>query len=77
MLHYMLYAPNPTSKDIGGSPIMGQYPYLINPGPHAYIILNVGEAEKAQINSDARELVKELCDYRSDFCAEGPLSNHP
>ncbi len=70
MPHYMFYAPNLTSADIGGGPVMGRYPYLINPGPHAYIIVNVGEAEKVQINEEERGLLKEVCSYRSDFCLD-------
>ena len=75
MPHYMFYAPNLTSKDIGGGPVMGRYPYLINAGPHAYIILNVGETEKAQITSESQDLLRELCAYRSYFCAEGVSGN--
>jgi hypothetical protein len=79
MPHYMFYAPNLTSKDIGGGPVMGQYPYLINPGPHAYAILNVGETEKAQITRESQDLLKELCAYRSYFCAdvESPKRSDP
>jgi hypothetical protein len=33
---------------------MGRYPYLVNPGPHAYMIVNVGETEKAQISKEPR-----------------------
>jgi hypothetical protein len=76
MPHYMFYAPNLTSKEIGGGPVMGPYPYLINPGPHAYIIVNVGEAQKAQINSESQDLVRELCAYRSYFCSEKASANH-
>jgi len=68
MPHYMFYAPNLTSRDIGVGPVMGRYPYLINPGPHAYIIVNVGATEKAQITQQERELLKEVCAYRGDFC---------
>ena len=68
MPHYMFYAPNLSSKDIGGGPVMGRYPYLINPGPHAYVIVNVGEAEKAQINREEVDLLRDLCVYRVDFC---------
>ena len=70
MPHYMFYAPNLTSADVGGGPVMGRYPYLVNPGPHAYIIVNVGEAEKAQINREERDLLKKVCSYRSGFCLE-------
>jgi hypothetical protein len=76
MPHYMFYAPNLTSRDIGGGPVMGQYPYLINPGPQAYIILNVGETEKAQITRESRDLLRELCAYRSYFCADGASRKH-
>ena len=72
MPHFMFYAPNLTSKDVGGGPVMGRYPYLINPGPHAYMIVNVGETEKAQINQEERDLLNELCVYRSDFCVDEP-----
>jgi hypothetical protein len=71
MPHFMFYAPNLTSKDIGGGPVMGRYPYLVNPGPHAYMIVNVGETEKAQINGEESDLLKEVCAYRSDFCVDG------
>jgi hypothetical protein len=31
MPHYMFYAPNLTSEELGGGPVMGLYPYLVNP----------------------------------------------
>jgi len=68
MPHYMFYAPNLTSEDVGGGPIMGQYPYLVNPGPHAYVIVNAGETEKAQINHNEQALWQDLCKYRQYFC---------
>ena len=71
MPHFMFYAPNLTSKDIGGGPVMGRYPYLVNPGPHGYIILNVGEKEKAQINQEQAGLLKDLCAFRTEFCLSG------
>jgi hypothetical protein len=77
MPHYMFYAPNLAAKDVGGGPVMGRYPYLINPGPHAYIIVNVGEAEKAQITKEERELLEKVCAYRADFClSETSASGH-
>jgi hypothetical protein len=71
MPHFMFYAPNLTSKDIGGGPVMGRYPYLVNLGPHAYMIVNVGETEKAQINVEESDLLKEVCGYQSEFCMDG------
>jgi hypothetical protein len=76
MPHYMFFAPNLKAQDVGAAPPMGPYPYFINPGPMSYIILNVGENEKAQINRDSQELLKEACAYRSDFCIPGVTPGH-
>src|SRR5439155_9322990 len=64
-------SPTVAKEDIGGRPVMGRYPYLVNPGPRAYLIVNVGETEKAQINQEESDLLKEVCAYRSDFCMDG------
>ena len=77
MPHYMFYAPNLTSKELGGGPVMGPYPYLVNPGPHAYLIVNVGETEQTQINNKERSLLEDLCAYRSYFCAKEGATNAP
>jgi hypothetical protein len=45
--------------------------YLVNPGPHANLIVNMGETEKAQIDKEERNLLQDLCAYRSYFCAKG------
>jgi hypothetical protein len=71
MPHYMFYAPNLTKEDIGGGPIMGPHPYLISPGPMGYIIVHAGAAEKAQINAESRDLLKQACTYRTSFCIQG------
>jgi len=76
MPHYMFFVPNLTGKDVGAGPVMGPYPYFINPGPMAYLILNVGQTEKAQINRDSQELLKEACGYRSDLCIKGITPGH-
>jgi hypothetical protein len=44
---------------------------IVNPGLHAYMIVNVDHAEKAQINREESDLLKEVCAYRSDFCMDG------
>jgi hypothetical protein len=69
MPHYMFFAPNLKAEDVGAAPPMGPYPYFINPGPMAYIILNVGESEKAQINRESQDLFKEACSYRTNLCS--------
>ena len=84
MPHYMFYAPNLTSGDFGGGKIFGEYPYLANPGPHAYMILHVGAAEKAEINRENQALLEEICAYRALYCLDdksqaGPagMPDHP
>ena len=55
MPHYMFFVPNLTAQDIGAGPVMGPYRYFINPGSMAYLILHVGETEKAQIDRDSED----------------------
>jgi hypothetical protein len=70
MPHYMLYAPNVKDTDIGGSGFSKQYPFMLsmNPGRDDYIILLVGEAEKAKIIEDGKDLLADLCSYRNYLC---------
>ncbi len=75
MPHLMFYAPNMAPKDFGAGPVMGPYPYPFQPGPHGYMIVNMGAAEKAQINQDEQDLIKEACAYRADFCMTAPKPN--
>jgi hypothetical protein len=69
MPHYMFYAPNVKNKDIGGNSF-GQYPFILSmsPGRDDYIILLVGETEKAKILLEAKDLLAELCSYRDYLC---------
>jgi hypothetical protein len=76
MPHYMFYAPNLSSADFGGGKTFGQYPYLANPGPHAYMILHVGAAEKAEINREHQDLLQEICEYRAFYCLDEKLPAH-
>jgi len=72
MPHLMFFAPNLKGEDVGASPPMGPYPYFLSPGPMGYIIVNVGEAEKARINSEERDLLQEACHSRPDLCLKAP-----
>jgi hypothetical protein len=74
--HYMFYAPNVKNSDIGGKP-GSQYPFILpqGPGPHDVIILLVGETEKAKILSDSKDLLSDLCSYRSYLCT--PMRESP
>lgn len=69
MPHYMFYAPGLTDADIGGKPF-SLYPFMLrmSPGRDDVIILLVGEAEKAAILSQEKDLLEDLCSYRSYLC---------
>jgi hypothetical protein len=73
MPHYMFYAPGVTDRDIGGKPF-SEHPFVFNPGggPHGYMILLAGEAERAKILAEHQALVKRLCDYRAYLCLPRP-----
>ncbi len=70
MPHYMFYAPGVKDADIGGHGFDKQHPFILNmsPGRDDYIILLVGETEKAKILEDSKELLKDLCSYRNYLC---------
>jgi len=70
MPHYMFYAPNVKDADIGGNGFSKQYPFVLamNPGRDDYIIMLVGEAEKARILAESKGLLEDLCAYRDFLC---------
>ncbi len=70
MPHYMFYAPHVKDTDIGGNGFSKQYPFMLrmSPGRDDYIIMLVGETEKAKILADSKDLLDELCSYRDFLC---------
>src|SRR5262249_8943336 len=70
MPHYMFYAPNVKDADLGGHGFSKQYPFILSmkSGRDDYIILLVGEAEKARILEESKDLLAELCSYRNYLC---------
>lgn len=66
--HLMFYAPNASAADIGETPPPSPYPFILEPGPHGYMIVLLGEAERARIVADNADLLKRLCDYRAFLC---------
>jgi hypothetical protein len=69
MPHYMFYAPGVTDADIGGKGF-GHYPFMLrmSPGRDDVIIMLVGETEKAAILLESKDLLADLCSYRSYLC---------
>ena len=68
MPHLMFYAPNMTAADFGAGPPRGSYPYMLDPGPLGYMIVNIGQTEKATIVEESANLLKELCAFRAELC---------
>jgi len=83
MPHYMLYAPNVDNADIGGT--FGTHdPFVIGDDGtlgkgHAifnYIILPVGEMEKARIIDENKDLLRRLAEYKPYLKVEPGASHH-
>jgi hypothetical protein len=75
MPHLMFYAPNVTNADIGAVPDLSVPSSLLYPfidrqgiGEQSYVIQMVGEAEKARIMADEKNLLAALCAYRTSLC---------
>jgi hypothetical protein len=75
MPHLMFYAPNVTNEDIGAAPDLSVPSSLLYPfidrqgiGEQSYIIQMVGDAEKAKIMADEKDLLASLCTYRAALC---------
>ena len=68
MPHVMYYAPGVSPKDIGAAPPPSPYPFILDEGPHGYMIQLIGEAEKVKILADQKSLLADLCAYRSFLC---------
>ena len=66
--HYMFYAPNVTDQDIGGVPPPTIHPSAFRTGIHGYINLNAGEKEVADINTEYKGMIAELCEIKKVWC---------
>src|SRR5262245_46137205 len=75
MPHLMFYAPSITNEDIGAVPNLSDpssllYPFIDRQGSaeQSYMIQLIGEAEKAKILADEKDLLHDLCAYRDVLC---------
>src|SRR5262245_44220205 len=75
MPHLMFYAPGITNEDIGAVPDLGDFSTLLYPfidrqgnAEQSYMIQMVGEAEKAKIVANEKDLLRDLCAYRDVLC---------
>jgi len=74
MPHYMFYAPRVENSDVGGQWVTGGHqPFVINSGDlldksnsiFNFIIIAAGEAEKATIIEEHKDLLRRLAAYKS------------
>ena len=75
MPHLMFYAPGVTDKDIGAAPDLSDPSSLLNPfidkqgnAEQSYMIQLIGEAEKAKILAEEKDLLDDLCTHRDFLC---------
>jgi hypothetical protein len=75
MPHLMFYAPSLTNEDIGAVPNLSVHSSLLYPfadkqgiAEQTYMIQLIGEAEKAKIMADEKNLLAALCAYRASLC---------
>lgn len=64
--HYMIYAPGVSNEQIGGA--TPAHPFVIEPGPHGYIVVPAGRAEAGDIQAEHAELLDRLCALRAEWC---------
>ena len=67
--HFMFYAPNVTDADIGGRQ-RTDGPFMLSTGVHGLIFLGAGASRTAEIVAQSRDLLADLCAYRSVLCVE-------
>ena len=70
--HLMFYAPGVSNADIGGASHQHpNMPWVLDEGaggPHALIIVRIGDTEVKKINEEHKALFKEFCDYKAQWC---------
>ncbi|MEP7002131.1 MAG: hypothetical protein ABI969_16700, partial [bacterium] len=79
MPHYMIYAQNLKDADIGGNGFSTRYPFMLSAGPGRddVIIMVVGETEKATLLHESKELLTQLCSYRTYLCTTSTTRHLP
>jgi hypothetical protein len=73
--HFMFYAPNVTDADIGGRQGEGG-PFMLSPGTHGLIFVGAGAARTQDILVQSRDLLTDLCAYRSVLCVPKASTPH-
>jgi hypothetical protein len=77
MPHMMYYAPGLTSQDVGATQPPSPYPFILDQGPHGYMIQLLGATESAAIRSSEQKLMARLCAYRKFLCLGSSPGSEP
>ena len=75
--HVMYLAPNVSNQDIGGAePGITTLPFIIQEGPHGFIVNHVGEKERAEITREHAPMLKRLCELNPIWCLPKSTNGH-
>ena len=77
MPHLMYYAPNLSPQDVGATRPPSPYPFILEQGPHGYMIQLVGSTESAAIRANEQKLMTSLCAYRKFLCLGSSPGSEP
>ena len=68
---------NASNQDIGGAePGIATLPFIIQEGPHGFIVQHVGEKERAEITREHAPMLKRLCELNSLWCLPKSPAGH-
>ncbi len=68
--HRMFYAPYIENADIGGDPrTIG--PFVIQTGPHGYMVVRADDGERAAITEEYSEMLRRICELNELYCLPG------
>lgn len=75
--HVMYYAPNVSNQEFGGvKPALVPLPFIIQGGPHGFIVQHLGEKEMAEITRQHASMLKRLCELNSLWCLPKSPTSH-
>lgn len=67
--HVMYFAPNVSNQEFrGAKPDIHPLPFVIQAGPHGFIVQHLGERERAEITRQYEPLLKRLCELNPVWC---------
>lgn len=75
--HMMYFATNVSNQEFGGiKPDIDPLPFIIQGGPHGFIVRHLGEKEMAEITRRHAPMLKRLCELNSLWCLPKSPNGH-